>query len=98
MKNSQPPELPRSVWQDLVHDFLEMACFLRTEEQELLVQELQKHNIQAENIDVYPCFAINGQVVIVCEEEGAAQACWLYFVKKQRIQKWTESRLLETAN
>ena len=83
-----PPAFSGSVWQDLVQDFLEMACFLRQEEQALLVREIQKENIQAENIDVYPCFAINNRVIIVCES-NAAQECWLYFVKKRQIQKWT---------
>jgi hypothetical protein len=87
---------PGSVWPDLVRDFLEMACFLRPEEQEMLVQELKRQNIQAESIDVYPCFVINGRVVIVCEN-GTARECWLYFVKKQIIQKWTENSLMEPA-
>ncbi len=89
MKDSlNPPALPGSVWQDLVHDFLEMACFLRPEEQEFLVRELQRQNIEAENIEVYPCFAINNRVVIVCETGQAQEECWFYFVKKQQIQKW----------
>lgn len=85
--SSNTPLIPGSVWQDLVHDFLEMACFLRPEEQEFLVQELQRQNIDAENIEVYPCFAINNRVVIVCET-GSAQECWFYFVKNRQIQKW----------
>lgn len=91
MKNLESPLAGNgSVWQDLTHDFLEMACFLRPEEQDLLIRELQNQMIRAESIDVYPCFAINGRVVIVCED-ATAQECWLYLVKKQQIQKWTET-------
>jgi hypothetical protein len=94
MTNSKPQsEHAKSVWPDLVRDFLEMACFLRPEEQEVLIREIEKLNIQAESIDVYPCFSINGRVMIVCED-GEAQECWLYFVKKQQIQKWTENNIL----
>ena len=44
--------LAPGVWEDLVHDFLEMACFLKIEDQNLLVQELQKQKIQAEIVDL----------------------------------------------
>lgn len=89
MKKQETP--PSSVWQDLVYDFLEMACFLRPEEQGLLLKELQKQEPEAERIDVYPCFAINGRVVVVCED-ASAEECWLYHVKNQQIQKWTDYR------
>ncbi len=87
---------PGHVWKDLVSDFLEMACFLEPQEQEFLVRELQQQNIAAESIEVHPCFSINGRVVIVCEDV-AAQECWLYFVKKQKICRWTRDQILETA-
>lgn len=97
MKNLEPVLAGTgSVWQDLTHDFLEMACFLRPDEQNLLIRELQKQTIRAESIDVYPCFAVNGRVVIVCEDADAEE-CWLYLVKKQRIQKWTEARGMENS-
>ena len=62
------PWLSGSVWEYLVGDFLETACFLNSEERNCLVQELQRQNVKAESIDVHPCFSINGKIIIVCEE------------------------------
>lgn len=87
---------PSQVWKDLVNDFLEMACFLKPQQQEFLVRELQQENITAESIDVHPCFSINGRMVIICEDIPV-QECWIYFVKKQKIRRWTNPRILETA-
>ena len=93
---NNPFTLPDHVWKDLVIDFLEMACFLKPQEQEFLVREMQQQNITAESIDVHPCFSINGRIIIVCEDTPV-QECWLYFVKKQKIRRWTDGRVLEPA-
>ncbi len=87
---------PSQVWKDLVNDFLEMACFLKPQEQEFLIRELQQQNITAESIDAHPCFSINGRAVIVCEDVPV-QECWLYFVNKRKIRRLTNARVLETA-
>lgn len=77
------------VWEDLVTDFLEMACFLKPEDHQYLIRELQKQNIQAESIDVHPCFSINGKVIIICEE-FVPRECWLFYAKRRQVQRWLE--------
>lgn len=80
---------PFPVWEDLVLDFLEMACFLQKEEQRFLVDELERLGVQAENIDVHPCFSIRGRIIVICENE-APKECWIYRVKQKSIQRWRQ--------
>ena len=94
---NRPFTFPGQVWKDLVIDFLELACSLKPQEQEFLLQELQQQNIAAESIDVHPSFSINGRLIIICEEIPPVQECWLYFAKKQKIRRWAaQGRVLET--
>lgn len=92
--NESHPSGTGSIWPDLVSDFLEMSCFLKAEEQAFLLRELQKYGMTTETIDVHPCFSIEGRMIIVCEDIEVKE-CWLYFVRKQQIQKWTEIRTVE---
>lgn len=78
-----------NVWQDLVCDFLEMACFLKPDDHTYLIEELQKQNVKADSIDVHPCFSINGKVIIVCEEI-VPRECWLFFAKRRQVTRWME--------
>lgn len=79
-----------NVWEDLVSDFLEMACFLKPEDHTYLIEELQRQNVKAESIDVHPCFSINGKVIIVCEEI-VPRECWLFFAKRRQVTRWVET-------
>ncbi len=74
------------VWQDLVVDFLEMACFLAPEEQAQLVAELEKEKIAAEAIYAYPGFLIEGRMVIIAEEPDV-DSFWLFNPKAGIIRK-----------
>ena len=75
-----------SVWKYLVTDFLEMACFLNTEEQEHLLNELARSGIRADAICAHPGFSIQGKLVVICEETTPVE-CWLYDPKKRNIQR-----------
>ncbi len=93
MKNvCSEPALKESVLEDIVQDFLEMACFLKPAEQRFLINELLKESLNAESIEVYPCFSINGRAVIICEE-NSVEECWMYFVHKGHIEKWSKQKL-----
>ena len=76
-----------NVWKYLVHDYLEMACFLTDDQRDHLIEELGRENIVADFIQVYPSFSIDGRVVVVCGESSAAQQCWLYAPKDKTIMK-----------
>ncbi len=82
--------LAGNIWEYLVGDFLETACFLSIKEQACLIEELQRQKIQAESIDVHPCFSINGKVIVVCEKI-APKECWLFFTKHLYVQKYLEA-------
>lgn len=74
------------IWEDLVNDFLEMACFLSREERTCLLQELAKTDIRTEEIQVLPTFSIEKRQVSVCEN-GSPQEFWLYYPKEKKIEK-----------
>ena len=85
MKTLNPPS-PASgetVWEDLVRDFLEMACFLSRAEQEFLVNAL-RGQVTAEVIEAYPCFSIDGKMIVVGERTSGE--CWIYDPKEKRIK------------
>ena len=95
MKMSDPlSSVPESnVWEDLVSDFLEMACFLTREEQEFLIEALRRERAEASEIEVFPSFLIDGRIVVVCqrppgrEATSAIRACWLYDPREKKIEK-----------
>ena len=77
---------PVSVWKYLVHDFLEMACFLTNDQRDYLIEELGQEETQADFIRVHPSFSTEGRVIVVCEE-GAANECWLYSPREKKLLK-----------
>lgn len=78
-----------NVWKDLVSDFLELACFLTKDEQDLLILELARAGINDDMIYVHPAFSIGGKLVTVCEQTETREH-WVYFPKTRRIQKKPE--------
>ncbi len=74
------------IWEDLVLDFLEMACFLESGQSRLLLRALRREKFNAQSIAVYPCFAVAGRFVIVLDRHehdaasanGGAAQCWLF--------------------
>ena len=75
-----------SVWEDLVMDFLEMACFLSPDQQTYLIEALEEEGTETDNVHVYPSFCIEGRVVIICEEKPVRE-CWLYYPKEKKLVK-----------
>lgn len=83
------------VWEDLVSDFLEMACFLKTEEHTCLLTALRAEDIRTENLNVFPCFVIDGHVIVICEslqndpapKSGDNQSVWLFYPKRKEIER-----------
>lgn len=83
------------VWEDLVSDFLEMACFLKTEEQVSLLTALRAEDIRTENLHVFPCFVIDGHVVVICEslqkdphpDPENNRSVWLFYPRQKEIER-----------
>ena len=84
-----------SVWEDLVMDFLEMACFLSEDQQAYLIDTLWKNGTRAETLHVYPSFVIDGKMVAICEEEVKVRECWIYYPKGKKIDRMsvTDARI-----
>lgn len=88
------PQVPL-VWQDLVEDFLELACFLSPEERSFLLAELAQKNIRANTIDVWPGFLIQDYAVLVGTGLPVKEV-WIYKAKQKKIERlrnlafWTD--------
>ena len=76
----------KSVWEDLVNDFLEIGCFLTEESREFLLQELRCLKMRGDWISVHPTFSIGGRVIVVCDEKQINE-CWFYDPKGRKIEK-----------
>lgn len=89
LKASEPPSaFPLAhVWEDLVNDFLEMACFLTEEERARLLGELLADGTKADAIHVHPGFSIDGRLVIVCEGADDLREFWIYEPREKKIRK-----------
>ncbi len=84
---SQHPNKRKSaIWKDLVTDYLEIRSHLTRPQKTYLVEELQQAQVKADNIEVHPCFSIQGRTVIVAETEPP-QEYWFYCSRKHRIKK-----------
>ena len=85
MKTLDPrsPVMVGNVWEDLVSDFLEMACFLSRGEQDFLLDAL-RGQVAAETIEAYPCFSIDGKIIVIAEQKPAGE-CWIYQPKQKKI-------------
>ena len=83
---NEPYEFPLPVWEDLVQDFLEMACFLTPSERDFLIEKLQQEQTLPDSLRVYPSFIIGDRLIVVCED-GFASECWIYYPKEKRVEK-----------
>ena len=89
--SKEPPQqhyASSPVWEDLINDFLEMACFLSQEERSYLVRKLAKEAIHADEIFTLPTFSIEKRLISICENVSPEE-CWLYFPKEKKIEKMT---------
>ncbi len=82
------------IWEYLVSDFLEMACFLTHEEQEHLLAALRKEGVTATAIHAHPSFVINGRIIFIPDEGAAGESgndpieeCWIYYPREKKIRR-----------
>ena len=78
---------PSPVWEDVINDFLEMACFLSPQERARLIQELAKADIRADEIQALPTFSIEKRLISVCEKNVSPEEFWFYYPKEKKIEK-----------
>lgn len=76
----------RNAWEDLINDFLEVACRLNSEERELAISTLKREKISAEHLEVHPAFSIDGRVMVVLKP-GNLKECLFYFLEERKIEK-----------
>lgn len=76
---------PRPIWEDLVHDFLEVAASLKTGERNFLVGRLRQRRVLAERIELHPSFSIAGRLVVV-HRGPEAEECWIYDPRRKKIR------------
>ncbi len=73
--------------EDLVADFLEIACRLKEKEREFLIRALASSPPGENVIGSHGAFSMDGKLIVVCEGPGGFRECWLYFPEKRRIKK-----------
>mgnify|MGYP000446638784 CR=1 FL=1 len=88
----------KNAWEDLINDFLEVACRLAPDERALAINALKSENISAEHLEVHPAFSIDGKVMVVLKP-GLMKECLFYFLEQRRIEKksFNENRPLTNA-
>ena len=83
---NEPYEIPLPVWEDLVQDFLEIACLLTEGEQKFLIEELQQEGVETDYLQVYPSFNVDNRLVVISEAPQALE-CWVYYPKDKKLIK-----------
>ena len=80
------------VWEDIVNDFLEMACFLRKEDRHFVLEEIERNGLQAqaESIEVHACFSIEGRYIVICEQV-LPRECWIFSTRSKSFRCWKET-------
>ena len=73
------------IWEDLVVDFLEVACLLRKDEQNILLEKLREHIVSAYEISSYPSLALSETVIVICEDPSVKE-CWIYSPKRKETK------------
>lgn len=76
----------KNTWQDLVNDFLEVACRLDPEQRALAIAALESENISSEHLEVHPAFSIDGKIMVVLKP-GVMKECLFYFLEQRKIER-----------
>jgi len=87
-KSHATPGAP--VWEDLVHDLLDVSCAVAKDGRDFLCEVLRARNIRAEEIRRHSSFTID-RVVVVIREGGDIDECWFYDPKIKRVRKLIKS-------
>lgn len=93
--NKYSPLAPPAIWEDLVNDFLEMACFLTEAERRAVIEALKEDEVRSDAISAYPCFSIDGRVIVIRDDSQAIHTCWLYQPKEGKINKYRRTPTAE---
>ena len=83
-----------SPWEYVVKDFLDITASLKEDNQDYLVTQLQTcQNKKEQEVGDHAAFSIGGRLVTVVEDaQSELEECWLYYPKKQRIEKFKLKR------
>ena len=73
-----------NVWEDLVLDYLEVACFLSPNQRDFLIDRMRRQKTSADSIEVMPAFLIDGRLILIAEQTTPYE-CWTYKPREQRI-------------
>lgn len=76
----------KNTWEDLINDFLEVACRLDPGQRALAIDALKSENISTEHLEVHPAFSIDGKIMIVLKP-GSMKECLFYFLEQRKIEK-----------
>ena len=80
--------VPRGTeWEDVVRDFLETGCVVKSGKGEPLIGALRREGIGNENVEEHAAFSFGKCVVIVLERTVEAKECWLYMPSCGKIRK-----------
>lgn len=75
----------RNTWEDLVEDFLEVACRINQAQRITALEHLRLDGITAEHLEVHPAFSIQGRLMVVVRGAEISK-CILYFVRNGRFE------------
>jgi len=82
----------QNIWEDLVTDYLEVACSLPTNQRNLLVGHLKSQGLQAPSIRTHPTFSSKGRLIVILQA-AAIQECWLFYPQAEQITKFAVKRM-----
>lgn len=75
----------RKTWEDLVEDFLEVACRMNRAQRETALESFRAESITSEHLEVHPAFSVEGRLMVVLNGTEISK-CALYFVRNGRIE------------
>ena len=75
----------RQAWEDIVEDFLEVACRMSTDQREVALEALRKQGLSLDHLEVHPAFSLEGRLMVVLRGIDVRH-CSLYFVDKGKIE------------
>ncbi len=75
----------RHTWEDLVEDFLEVACRMSTRQRELALECLRQEGVDAQHLEVHPAFSLEGKLMVILRG-AAVYRCSVYFVECGKIE------------
>lgn len=83
----------RHTWEDLVEDFLEVACRMNARQRELALECLRLEGVEAEHLEVHPAFSLEGKMMIILRG-AAVSRCAVYFVESGKIETLDVGKLV----